>query len=37
MSNVTVLVGADGHLYGTTYGAAGGFGFYPGTVWRITP
>jgi uncharacterized repeat protein (TIGR03803 family) len=32
----TVLVGADG-LYGTTYGAAGRAGFYPGTVWRITP
>ena len=32
----TVLVGADG-LYGTTYGAAGQAGFYPGTVWRITP
>ena len=32
----TVLVGTDG-LYGTTYGAAGQSGFYPGTVWRITP
>jgi uncharacterized repeat protein (TIGR03803 family) len=32
----TVLVGADG-LYGTTYGFAGQSGFYPGTVWRITP
>jgi uncharacterized repeat protein (TIGR03803 family) len=32
----TVLVGPDG-LYGTTYGVAGESGFYPGTVWRITP
>jgi uncharacterized repeat protein (TIGR03803 family) len=32
----TVFVGADG-LYGTTYGAAGQAGFYPGTVWQITP
>ena len=31
-----VLVGADG-LYGTTYGVAGQSGFYPGTVWKITP
>jgi uncharacterized repeat protein (TIGR03803 family) len=32
----TVLVGTDG-VYGTTYGAAGQAGFYPGTIWRITP
>ena len=31
-----VLVGSDG-LYGTTYGAAGQSGFYPGTVWHIIP
>lgn len=32
-----VLVGTDGALYGTTYGVAGQGGFFPGTVWRITP
>lgn len=26
-----------GRIYGTTYGTAGQFGFYPGTVWRIKP
>jgi uncharacterized repeat protein (TIGR03803 family) len=32
----TVLV-HKGKLYGTTYGAAGQSGYWPGTVWRITP
>jgi uncharacterized repeat protein (TIGR03803 family) len=26
-----------GRLYGTTYGAAGQSGFFPGTVWQIKP
>lgn len=32
----TVLVN-KGKLYGTTYGTAGQGGFWPGTVWQITP
>ena len=32
----TVLVN-KGKLYGTTYGAAGQNGFWPGTVWEIKP
>jgi uncharacterized repeat protein (TIGR03803 family) len=31
----SVLADAAGHLYGTSYGTAGQFGFYPGTVWSI--
>ena len=32
----TVLIGADGALFGTAEGTAGQSGFFPGTVWKIT-
>ncbi|HEX4078576.1 MAG TPA: choice-of-anchor tandem repeat GloVer-containing protein [Rhizomicrobium sp.] len=31
----TVLIGKNGRLYGTSYGSAGEYGFYPGNVWEI--
>ena len=37
MAYTDVLVDKKGHLFGTTTGVAGQFGFFPGTVWRIKP
>jgi len=31
----TVLIGKGNKLYGTSYGSAGEYGFYPGNIWEI--